>query len=92
MKLTIEEEKEMIYDAIKSQIIEYNEYPYIYSVVVFGFYDDNGKRLSISEMKKFWDKYEVERTCRLIYNLIKENLKTLQKSIKRSVIWSHVNT
>jgi len=74
MKLTIEEEKEMIYNAIKNQVIEYNEYPYIYSVVVFGFYDDNGKRLSISEMKKFWDKYEVQKTCKFIYNNLKESL------------------
>jgi len=78
IRLTIEEEKELIYDAIEKQVCELNEYPYIYSVITFGFYSNNGERLPPDTIRKFWDKYEVERTCRLIYNLIKENLKTLQ--------------
>ncbi len=78
IKLTIQEEKELIYDAIEKQVCELNEYPYIYSVITFGFYNNNGDRLPPDTIRKFWDKYEVERTCRLIYNLIKENLKTLQ--------------
>jgi len=78
IRLTIEEEKELIYDAIEKQVCELNEYPYIYSVITFGFYNNNGDRLPPDTIRKFWDKYEVERTCRLIYNLIKENLKTLQ--------------
>ena len=47
MKLTIEDEKRLICDAIQNQVVEYNEYPYIYSCIVFGFYDDNGNRLSV---------------------------------------------
>lgn len=78
IRLTIEEEKELIYDAIEKQVCELNEYPYIYSVITFGFYSNNGDRLPPDTIRKFWDKYEVERTCRLIYNLIKENLKVLQ--------------
>lgn len=78
MKLTIQEEKELIYDAIEKQVLEYNEYPYLYSVITFGFYGNDGYRLPPDTIRKFWDKYEVERTCRLIYNLIKENLKVLQ--------------
>ncbi len=78
IKLTIQEEKELIYDAIEKQVCELNEYPYIYSVITFGFHSNNGDRLPPDTIRKFWDKYEVERTCRLIYNLIKENLKTLQ--------------
>ena len=78
MKLTIQEEKEMIYDAIEKQVLEYNEYPYLYSVITFGFYDNNGNRLPPDTIRKFWDKYEVNRTCKHIYNLIKENLKVLQ--------------
>ena len=66
IKLTIQEEKELIYDAIEKQVCELNEYPYIYSVITFGFYNNNGDRLPPDTIRKFWDKYEVERTCRLI--------------------------
>jgi hypothetical protein len=72
MKLTIEEEKRIIVDAIRNQVIEYNEYPYIYSVIVFGFFDNNGNKLPINEIKKFYDKYEVAKTCKFIYNNLKE--------------------
>lgn len=78
MKLTIQEEKEMIYDAIEKQVLEYNEYPWLYSTITFGFYGNDGYRLPPDTIRKFWDKYEVERTCKHIYNLIKENLKVLQ--------------
>ena len=74
MKLTIEDEKRLICNAIQNQVVEYNQYPYIFSVIVFGFYDDNGNRLSISDMRKFWDKYEVAKTCKFIYNNLKESL------------------
>lgn len=72
MKLTIQEEKELICNAIQNQVTEYNEFPYLYSVIVFGFYDDTGNRLPVSEIRKFWDKYEVAKTCKFIYNSLKE--------------------
>ena len=32
------------------------------SVIQFGFYDNNGFKLPLSEIGKFWDRTEVERT------------------------------
>lgn len=65
---TIKTIKETIYN----QIQEGNDYPYLYSVISFGMYDNEGIRLPISEIRKFWDKNEVKKTCRLIYNMLKE--------------------
>jgi hypothetical protein len=78
MKLTIQEEKELICKAIKDQVTEYNEYPYIYSVVIFGFYNNEGKKLTVPEIKRFWDKNEVQRTCQHIYNTLKDTLDITQ--------------
>lgn len=78
LKLTIWEEKDLIYNAIKKQVMEYNEYPYIFSVATFGFWDNDGNRLSPTHIRKFWDKYETHKTCKLIYNILKENLNILQ--------------
>jgi len=63
----------IIKDKIAEQILERDEYPYIYSVIQFGFYDDNGFKLPISEIRKFWDKSEVSKTNRLIRNMLKES-------------------
>jgi len=63
----------VIKDSILSQVYESNEYPYFYSVLQFGFYDNQGIRLPISEIRKFWDKNEVDKTCKLIYNMLKEH-------------------
>jgi hypothetical protein len=47
----------------------------LYSVIQFGFYDNEGYKLPISEIGKYWDKNEVKKTCRLIYNMLKEHFK-----------------
>jgi hypothetical protein len=71
-------EKQGIINSIKNSIFNLiqggTDYPYIYSVVEFGFYDNEGFRLPYSEIKKYWIKSEVETTCRLIYNMLKEAL------------------
>ena len=61
-----------IIDAIIKQVSEGEDYPYLYSVIYFGFYDDNGLKLPPSIIRQFWDKEEVNRTCRIIYNSLKE--------------------
>jgi len=45
----------------------------LYSVITFGFYDNEGYKLPMSEIRKYWDKTEVKKTCRLIYNMLKEH-------------------
>lgn len=69
-------EKQGIITAIKDSIFNLvqggTDYPYMYSVVQFGFYDNEGFRLPYSEIKKYWIKEEVEKTCVLIYNMLKE--------------------
>lgn len=74
MKL-IDKKKEIkiIKDALFNQIQEVSEYPYLYSVIEFGFYDNQGLRLPYSEIKKYWDKTEVIKTCKLIYRKLKEH-------------------
>jgi len=61
-----------IKEAILNQIQESNDYPYLYSVIQFGFYDNEGIKLPPSEIRKYWDKTEVNTTCKLIYNMLKE--------------------
>ena len=63
---------ETLKNTIYNQIQEGKEYPYIYSVISFGFYDNEGFKLPISEIRKYWDKYEISKTCKLIYNMLKE--------------------
>jgi hypothetical protein len=69
-------EKQGTIAAIKNSIFNLiqggTDYPYIYSVIQFGFYDNQGYKLPYSEIKKYWDKQEVEKTCILIYNMLKE--------------------
>lgn len=75
-KNTLDKNKEIkiITETIKKQILEYDEYPYLYSVCSFGFYDNNGIKLPSSTTRKYWDKYEVEKTCILVRNMLKEAL------------------
>ena len=61
-----------IKEAIFNQVQEGNDYPYFYSVMQFGFYDNNGYKLAPNQIRKFYDKHEVNKTCKLIYNLLKE--------------------
>ena len=69
---TIKDTTTPIIDAIVKQIGELDDYPYLYSVIFFGFYDDNGLKLPPSIIRQFWDKEEVNKTCRIIYNSLKE--------------------
>jgi len=71
-------EKQGIITIIKNNIFNLiqggTDYPYYYSVVQFGFYDNDGFKLFYDEIKKYWDKTQVETTCVLIYNMLKEAL------------------
>jgi hypothetical protein len=69
---TIKNNTTPIIDAIVKQVSEGEDYPYLYSVIYFGFYDDNGLKLPPSIIRQFWDKEEVNKTCRIIYNSLKE--------------------
>ena len=70
-------EKQGIINVVKDRIFNLiqggTDYPYIYSVVEFGFYDNEGFRLPYSEIKKYWDRTQVETTCRLVYNMLKKH-------------------
>lgn len=71
---------EIITRTIQDRLLEcMNNYSYLYySVLTFGFYDDYGNRLPPSTTRKYWDKSEVEKTCILIRNIIKEHLEVEQ--------------
>jgi hypothetical protein len=73
MNLTINDTTKKIKETILNQIQEGIDYPYLYSVITFGFYDNYGIKLPISEIRKYWDKTEVKKTCKLIYNMLKEH-------------------
>jgi hypothetical protein len=62
-----------IKETILKQIQEGIDYPYLYSVITFGFYDNYGIKLPIGEIRKYWDKTEVDKTCKLLYNMLKEH-------------------
>lgn len=72
IKLKQLKERKIITDKVKEQILEYNEYPFLYSVCSFGFYDNYGIKLPTSITRKYWDPYEVEKTATLIRNMFKE--------------------
>ena len=46
----------------------------IFTTLQFGFYDNYGFKLPASIIRKYWDKTEVEKTNRLIRNMLKEAL------------------
>lgn len=73
MNSTLKDTTRLIKETIFNQIQEGNDYPYLYSVITFGFYDNEGYKLPMSEIRKYWDKGEVKKTCRLIYNMLKEH-------------------
>ena len=62
----------VIKESLLNQIKVDTGYPYFYSVIEFGFYDDEGFLLPPSLIRKYWDKSEVNKTCRLIRNMLKE--------------------
>ena len=66
----------IITDTIKNQILNDNTHllPFYYSVCSFGFYDNYGNKLPPSTIRKYWDRGEVDKTCILIRNMLKEHL------------------
>ena len=62
----------VIKESLLNQINLDTRHPYLYSVIEFGFRDDYGFLLPPSQIRKYWDKSEVEKTCRLIRNMLKE--------------------
>jgi hypothetical protein len=58
--------------AIVSQVSDCVTYPLLYSVITFSTYDNYGCKLPISQVRKYWDKQEVEKTCILLRNMLKE--------------------
>ena len=73
----------IISNTIIKQILEYDTFPYYYSVVMFGFYDDLGHKLSPVTIEKFWDRDECEKTAKRIYNALKETFGT-------DCVWSFI--
>lgn len=71
-------EKQGIITAIKNRVFNLiqgqggTDYPYIYSVIQFGFYDNQGQRLPYNIIKQYWNKKRVEETCVLIYHMLEE--------------------
>ena len=61
-----------VINALVKQVSEGEDYPNVYSVVYFGFYDNNHIKLPPSLIRKFWDKYECERTAVIVRNSLKE--------------------
>ena len=66
----------IISDTIIKQILGYDIFPYYYSVITFGKYDDLGHKLSPVTIEKFWDRDECEKTAVRIYNALKETFGT----------------
>ena len=73
----------IISDTIIKQILEYDTFPYYYSVVIFGFYDNLGHKLSPVTIEKFWDRDECEKTAKRIYNALGETFGT-------DCVWSFI--
>ena len=67
------DEVSIIKEAIVKDIMDGDMYPYTYTVLQFGFFDDYGNRLPSSITNKYWDKNEVKKTCRHIKNIIREH-------------------
>jgi len=66
-------ESRMIKDSIVKRIKDRSQYPCLYSVIQFGFYDNQGILLPPDIIRQYWDKGAVKKTCRLIYNMLKES-------------------
>ena len=73
----------IISDTIIKQILQYDVYPYYFSVVTFGKYDNLGHNLSPITIEKFWDRDECEKTAKRIYNALKETFGT-------DCVWSFI--
>lgn len=67
------------YKIIKQKIFEKigysgnNTCPFYFITLQYGFYDNNGDLIDIKQIRKYWDKTEVEKTIRLVRNLLREN-------------------
>ena len=71
-------------DTLVKQVLGYGG-TYYYSVITFGFLDKYGIPLPPSIIHKYWDKTEVEKTCRIIYRSLKEtfNIENIFMFIER---------
>jgi hypothetical protein len=70
---------QLVKDKLVEQLSELQEFPFYYVVVQFGFYDNSGIKLPQTEVRKFYDKEQVSKTCKLIRNKIREALNPLQQ-------------
>ena len=70
---------QLVKDKLVEQLSELQEFPFYYVVVQFGFYDNTGMKLPQTEVRKFYDKEQVSKTCKLIRNKIREALNPLQQ-------------
>ena len=70
---------QLVKDKLVEQLSELQEFPFYYVVVQFGFYDNTGIKLPQTEVRKFYDKEQVSKTCKLIRNKIREALNPLQQ-------------
>ncbi len=70
----IKQDTQIIKDTIIKRIRYKAEYPYIFTTLQFGFYDNYGYLLPPTTIRKYWDKTEVEKTNRLVKNMLKEAL------------------
>ena len=50
--------KDTITNTLVNQVMEGSDYPYYYSVITFGYFDNLGVKLPPSIIRKFWDKEE----------------------------------
>ena len=64
----------IIKDTIIRRIKDKAALPYIFTTLQFGFYDNYGYLLPPSTTRRYWDKTEVEKTNRLVKNMLKEAL------------------
>jgi hypothetical protein len=62
--------KESVYKKISYS--NNNNCPLYFITLQYGFYDDNGYLIDFDTLCKYWDKTEVEKTVRLVRNLLRE--------------------
>ena len=70
----INQDTQIIKDTIVKRITNKAQYPYIFTTLQFGFYDNYGYLLPPTTIRRYWDKTEVEKTNRLVKNMLKEAL------------------
>ena len=64
--------KDTITNTLVNQVMEGSDYPYYYSVITFGYFDNLGVKLPPSIIRKFWDKEETIKTARRLHRALHE--------------------